>query len=159
MIDTTSVAGRRELRFETLDDMLADARQCASAARLHRLGNWSLGQALNHLAAWIDYPYLGYPPELVFTDDIKAQALAAKERFMNQPMDSGKRIPGSATGTYATVDVPTVIGLARLEAAATRLRSGPPTHPDPAFGMVTQEEWTAMNLRHAELHLGFFVPR
>lgn len=165
MIDTTQVHGRRTLRFDTLEAMLADARQCAAATRLERLGNWTVGQALNHLAAWIDYPLLGYPPELVFSEAIKAGAAAGKAKAMHEAMQPGERLPvaGLKAGTLATDDVPAAVGLAQLEAAAARLRaSGPhePTPlPDPYFGRITRGEWTEMSLRHAELHLSFFVVR
>src|SRR5262249_13164144 len=46
---TTKVTGRRELRFEALDDILADAGRL-SASHVRALGNWSLGQATGHLA-------------------------------------------------------------------------------------------------------------
>ncbi|MCC6361098.1 MAG: DUF1569 domain-containing protein [Phycisphaerales bacterium] len=163
MIDTTQVKNRRTLRFETLDQMLADARACAAAGRLKQLGNRSLGQALNHLAAWIEYPFVGYPPELSFPDEMKAGAAAAKQRLMDETMKPGERLPGIAAGTLAIDDVPTAVGLARLETAAARLAAGGPGDvlplPDPYFGPVTHHEWTEINLRHAELHLGFFVPQ
>jgi hypothetical protein len=157
MSNAAGPEGRRSLRFETIDDMLTDVRACAAGCELERLGTWSLGQALHHLAAWIDYSYVGYPPELVFTDAVKAQARAAKERIMHQPMKPGERIPGPVAGTYATEDVPLEVGLAELESAAGRLRSDAPVHPDPAFGLLTRQELTAMTLRHAELHLSFFA--
>lgn len=161
MIDTKTVQGRRVLRFETLDAVLTDARACAGASGLRRLGNWTLGQALNHLAAWIDYPFLGYPAELVFPEEVRAKARAALPRLMASPMEPAERITDNAAGTLATEVVPDAVGLARLEAAVWRLRSGAPDRPlpvpDPAFGVVTQHEWTQLNLRHAELHLSFFV--
>lgn len=163
MIDTAKVQGRRPLRFETIDQMLADARACVAAPGLARLGNWTIGQTLHHIAAWIDYPYMGYPPELVIPEAMKAQARAAKDSIMTSPMHPGERLPGLSEGTLATEVVPADIGLAQLEAAAIRLRSGPPHEltplPDPAFGVITNHEWTQMSLRHAELHLSFFVPR
>lgn len=157
MIDTTKVVGRRPLSFANLDAMLADARACVASPQLRPLGNWTLGQALNHLAAWIEYPYTGFPPELVFPESVKAQALAAKDRIMRDPMRPGDRLPGAEAGTFATEDASADHGLSRLEAAVALLRSAPPPHPDPAFGVVSQREWTEMNLRHAELHLSFFV--
>lgn len=162
MIDTTQVQNRRTLRFEALDDMLADARTCAAdAGRLRQLGNWSLGQALNHIAAWIEYPFVGYPPELSFPEEMKAGAAEAKTRLMHETMKPGERLPGIAAGTLAIEDVPTALGLARLEAAAARLNGLAPHEPlplpDPYFGRVTRHEWAEINLRHAELHLSFFV--
>jgi len=42
--------------------------------------------------------------------------------------------------------------VARLQATTKR-------YPSPAFGPLTLEEWDQLHLRHAELHLSFFVPR
>lgn len=153
----TTPPERRALRFHSTDDMLAEARRCAAPPRIRSLGNWSLGQALNHIAAWIDFPYTGYPAGLDFPEELKAQAAAVKHSILHEPMQPGMRLPGLPHGTLATEDVPVPIALARLEAAAARLR-GEPLHPDPFFGPVTAHEWTLMSLRHAELHLGFFLP-
>jgi hypothetical protein len=64
MINTKKVRDRRALRFETVDDVLRDAELLAEAARrgtLRATGNWTLGQALAHLATWINMPFDGYP--------------------------------------------------------------------------------------------------
>lgn len=141
--------------------MLVDARALAGALRVRRLGNWTLGQALNHIAAWIEFPYIGYPAELVIPDEMRANADAVKDRMMNATMAPGERLPGLEAGTLATEVVPTAIGLARLEAAARYLEEGDPAEPtpfpDPAFGVITRHEWTQISLRHAELHLSFYV--
>lgn len=161
MLDTSKIQHRRPLRFNSLDEMLADARTLAAAPNLKQLGNWTLGQALNHLAAWIDYPYLGYPPDLVIPEEMKANARAIKHKLMHEPMRPGEKLTDTPAGTFGTEVVPTDVGLAAIESAADRLRSGggDPPIPDPAFGPVTAHEWTLMTLRHAELHLSFFVPR
>jgi len=124
------------------------------------LGNWTIGQALNHLAAWIEFSYRGYPPELVLPEEVKVQACAAKARIMRDPMRPGERLPisGADAGTLATEVVPTDVGLARLESAVALLRTGEPTHADPAFGRLSAHDLTEMTLRHAELHLSFFIP-
>ena len=48
--------------------------------------------------------------------------------------------------------------LARLRTALERLKSEAPQAPNVIFGPLTHNEWIALNLRHAELHLGFQVP-
>jgi EAL domain-containing protein (putative c-di-GMP-specific phosphodiesterase class I) len=63
-VDTKSVPDRRTLRFETIDQALAEADRLADAdraGRLKPLGNWALGQTLGHLATWADYSYTGTP--------------------------------------------------------------------------------------------------
>lgn len=156
MLDTTKVQNRRTLHFNSFDEVLADARALAAAPSLKQLGNWTLGQALNHLAAWISYPYVGYPPDLIIPEEMKANARDIKHKLMYEPFTPGDRIPGPAAGTFGTEVVPTEVGLTRLESAAAHLRSGDPPIPDPAFGKLTAHEWTLMNLRHADLHLSFF---
>src|SRR5688572_24347585 len=59
-VDTTKVQGRRTLRFATLEEMLADAERLA-AGPSRTLGNWSLGQILDHLAVWLEFPLDGFP--------------------------------------------------------------------------------------------------
>ncbi len=157
MLDTTKVQNRRTLRFSSLDEMLAEARALAAAPNLKQIGNWTLGQALNHMAAWIDYPYLGYPPDLIIPEEMKANARAIKHKLMHEPFTPGEKVPGPSAGTFATEVVPTHIALPSLESAVKRLRAGDPPIPDPAFGKLTAHEWTLMHLRHAELHLSFFT--
>src|SRR5436305_13194827 len=50
-INTAKVAGRREVMYESLDDLLMDADRLVAAQQVTMLGNWSLGQMLAHLAA------------------------------------------------------------------------------------------------------------
>lgn len=154
---------RRHLRFETVDDMLADARALVAAPRVEQLGNWTLGQALNHIAAWIEFPFRGYPPELIAPPEMRANASAVKQQMMHEPMRAGERLPGLPAGTLATEIVPAKGGLAHLENAAKHLQSDDPSDPapfpDPGLGVVTRHEWTLMTLRHAELHLSFYRMR
>ena len=48
-VKTTPATQRRRLRFESLDEVLADAENLA-VLPTRQLGNWSLGQNLMHLA-------------------------------------------------------------------------------------------------------------
>jgi hypothetical protein len=48
--------------------------------------------------------------------------------------------------------------LPRLQRVMDRLKVEVPTIPNELFGPLTHEEWIAINLRHIELHLGFFIP-
>jgi hypothetical protein len=68
------------------------------------------------------------------------------------------RIPRVPGGTLATEPMSLEEGLARFRRVIERVKSEPPTAPSPALGPLTHEEAIALSLRHAELHLGFFVP-
>ena len=58
---------RRTLRFNSIDEALAEAERLVAAEREGRLqcvGSWKLGQTLGHLATWANFAFDGYPPEV-----------------------------------------------------------------------------------------------
>ncbi len=159
-VDTGKVAGRRVLRFASIDELMAEVERLAGserAGRLRRLGNWTLGQALGHLATWTEYGYTGVPLKVPFF--VKWIMKGRKQKFLNEPMRAGARIPRVKGGTLATDPIPLDDGLERMRRVMQRLKSEPPTKPSPLFGLLTHDESIAMALRHAEMHLGFFVPQ
>ena len=158
-VDTAKVVGRRLLRFESIDQMLAEADRLAEAERtgwLRRVGNWTLGQTLGHLACWAEYSYTGAPLKPPFF--IRWIMAFRKRRFLSEPMPAGVRIPRVEGGTLGTEPMPTEEALGRLRRVMQRLKSEAPTGPNGIFGPLTHDEWIALNLRHAELHLGFLIP-
>jgi hypothetical protein len=158
-VDTGKVAGRRLLRFESIDQMLAEVDRLAEAeraGRLRRLGNWTPGQVFGHLAAWAEYSYTGVPLRVPFF--IKWLVRLRRRKFLDGPMRAGGKIPGVAGGTLATESIPLEEALGRLRRVMERLKVEPPAAPNQLFGPLTHAEWIALNLRHAELHLGFLIP-
>ena len=51
------------------------------------------------------------------------------------------------------------LGMFQKDAIVRLLRDNDPAKPNPVFGPLTHEQWIQLNLRHAELHLGFLVPQ
>lgn len=159
-VDTKKVVGRRSLRFADLDECLAEVarlREAERAGRLRGLGNWTLGQTLGHLAAWIEYAYVGYPmkkPAWV----LRVLGPLMVGWLLKNPWPAGVRLPGAGAGTYGQEAMSTEAGEARLRGAFERLRRERATVPSPMFGLLPQEKLVLMHLRHAELHLGFWVP-
>jgi hypothetical protein len=150
-------ADRRRLRFERIDDVLAELDRLAAAdaaGTLTTSGRWTLGQSLNHLATWVDYCYDGVPMRTPWPARLIMRAL--KRPILTRPMRPGSRLPGVAGGTLATDVVPTVAALYHARRSYGRLRDAPPDRPHLAFGPMTAAEWTALHCRHAELHLSFF---
>ena len=159
-VDTGKVRTRRKLRFDTIDQVLAEVDRLVEAERagkLERLGNWTLGQTLGHLACWAEYAYSGIPMKTPLF--IRWILRSRKQKFIHEPMRAGVKIPGVPGGTLATDPVPLNEALERLQRVLARLRSEPPTLVHPIFGVLSHDEWIAINLRHAELHLGFHVPK
>ena len=158
-VDTGKVAERRMLRFESIDQAMAEVERLAQAdrdGRLKQLGNWTLGQTLGHLAAWTEYAYTGVPLKPPFF--IRWILRLRKHKFLYEPMQSGVKIPRVEGGTLATDPVPLDEGLDRFRRAMKRLKAEAPTAPSPILGHLTHEESIALTLRHAELHLGFLIP-
>lgn len=150
---------RRELRFESAAEVLAEAERIAAAERAGRLrrgGKWSPGQCFGHLAGWIDFCFDGYP--LVAPPDMAEKALARKPTALREGLRGGVHIPGIEGGTAAIEDMSLEDGLARLRTAWGRLQGGTPRFPHPFFGAMTYEEWMMLHLRHAELHMSYLHP-
>jgi hypothetical protein len=82
-----------------------------------------------------------------------------KNQFLNGSMPRGVRIPNVEGGTLGTRPCSTEDGLLRYRAAWERLRREPPTAPSSVLGRLTHEEGIKLNLRHAELHLGYLRER
>lgn len=157
-----STTERRKLRFESVDDALAEAGRLVEAERagtLDRLGNWSLGQALGHLATWANFAFDGYPSAVRAPWPVRMILRLMRGRILNEGMMSGVKIRGIPEGTVGLDSMDADEGLRRFRAAMERLRSTAPTLENPAFGPLTHEQWIQLNLRHAELHLGHLVPR
>jgi hypothetical protein len=158
-IDTSKVANRRKLHFDTIDQMLAEADRLAAAEKagqLKRLGNWTLGQALGHLAVWAEFGYEGNPP-LKVPFFIRWILRLQKKKFIRGPMPAGVRIPSVEGGTFGTEPMSVEEALPRLRRVMERVKTETPPFPSLALGKLTHEEAIAINLRHAELHLGFFT--
>ncbi len=159
----TKKSNRRPLRLATINDLFAEVDRLAAAERggqLRATGNWSLGQALGHIAGWASTPYDGYPPNMPKPPRLIAFLFKAlKGRFLKKGFPAGVRMKGVEAGSLFTEPLATDEGLARLRRAFERIRTTNPIHPNAVFGNLSREEIEQLNLRHAELHLGFFHPR
>jgi hypothetical protein len=156
-IDTRHIPERRSLRFNTIDEILADIDRLADAERLGQLqslGNWTLGQTLGHLSAWIGYVYDGIPIKIPWP--IRLLLRPMKRRMLYKQMRPGLKIPGVPGGTLGTEVIPTEEGVRRCREGLERLKREAPAKPHMFFGKMTHAEWTALQLRHAEVHLSLF---
>lgn len=158
IVDTAKVAEHRVLHFTSLDQVRAEVDRLVAAdaeGKLRCCGNWSLGQTLNHLAAWVEYSYTQPPMKTPWLVKVLIRLVVGKRRFIEQPMRRGVRIPGIAGGTLTTEPVSLEAGLVRYQAALDRIEREAPQKPNVLFGALTHEEWIKLQLRHAENHLGY----
>lgn len=146
----------RIVRFTSIDDLLQEADRLAAAERAGRLqccGTWTLGQIFGHLATWCSFAFDGSPLKVPFF--IRWIMKTQKKRFIRGPMPKGVRIPRVPGGTLGAEEIPLDDGLTQLKQQFQRLASEAPARPHNIFGPLRHDEWIAMNLRHAELHLGY----
>jgi hypothetical protein len=154
------VAEYRNLRFASIDDCTAEVRRILAAeaeGRLRAAGNWTPGQIMAHVAAWIEYGYEGYPigPPPFFVRWILRLRL---RKMLKQGMPRGVRIPGLKDGTVGMDQQPTAEAGGRLLRALKRLQDREEAGFDsPAFGPMSHDDRIQLNLRHAELHLGYLA--
>lgn len=163
IIDTGKVTDHRKLRFNTLDDLLAEVDRIVAAdqaGRLRRTGNWTAGQIFGHLAAWMNYSYEGYPKGRARPPwFIRVYLRMRKKSYMRDGMPRGVKIPGVEGGTFATEPLSTQEGAQRLRSVIQRAKKGEPAlHDSPAFGKMSEDDRITIQLRHAEAHLGFLKP-
>jgi hypothetical protein len=153
-VDTKSVPGRRNLHFESYDDILGDVRALA-ARPTRQLGNWSLGQICQHLAAGMDMAIDGPPFKPGWL--LRTIGPFIKKRMITRPMSPGFRFPKTAT-VLMPGNLDTAAGVAAIEKAVGRLRENRQRKPHVIFGAMTHEEWDQLEFRHCEMHLSFIVP-
>ncbi len=151
---------RRTLVFDNLDAAVADARHLMVAGYT-RAGNWSLGQACGHLAAWVRYLIDGFPP-IPLPVRVGLWALrntigkAKKAEYLAGKMPAGKP---TLSVTVPPADADDVAGVTEYEAAIERLKKfGGTPHPSPLLGLVTRDELERLTCVHAAHHLSFLIP-
>jgi hypothetical protein len=158
-VDTRS-SDHRTLRFNTVDECIAEVnriRDADGAGKLRVAGNWTPGQIMAHVASWINYAYDGFPvgaPPFFVRWFLRRRL----PKMLRDGMPRGARIPGVKDGTFGMDDISTPEAVERLLTALNRLQSAEVAKFDsPAFGALSHEDRIKLNLRHAELHLGFIA--
>ncbi len=148
----------RNLRFHSIEDLnheLNRILELHNAGTLATSGNWTPGQMMAHLASWIEYGYEGYPlkaPPWFIRWFLRLRL----PKMLEFGMPRGVKIPGIPGGTVGADEMPIELGIARLRKALQRLQDGEEAPYDsPAFGKMSHEDRIRLNLRHAELHLGY----
>lgn len=157
-VETGSVADRRAVRFASPEEALRDAEMLAAAeeaGRVRCVGNWTVGQALGHIAAWIEYSFDGYPLTAPSEMAERARPLL-RTRVLDGHLRAGFRVPGVEGGTAGIERVSAREGLGRLRRAWERLGRESPGREHPFFGAMERAEWVKLQLRHSELHQSFF---
>lgn len=156
-VNTAVVSGRRQLHFADFSQLLAEAEYVAHTPS-RTLGNWSVAQILNHLGDAANCPFDGY-------GGLRASWVARylvvpfiKNNVLTRPMSPGFQLPKTATALLPGEEISPADAYLKLEKALARFAVEHPTHAHPLLGELALQEWVALTLRHAEMHLSFVIP-
>jgi hypothetical protein len=160
-MSTETRPGRRELRFESLDDAVRDA-ETLLARGYDRAGNWDLAQVCDHLADWLTYPVAGFPraplPIRMMLGLVRMTlGRGMFEKYLKVGMPAGK--PTMPQSVHAAGEDPAA-AIMRLREAARRFTAHAGEYPpSPLFGKLTRDEALKLQLAHTAHHLSFLVPK
>jgi len=151
-VDTKHAPGRRDLHYDSFDELLADAEQLASGPH-KTIGNWTYGQILTHLAEGMRSTIDGFAFRAPLPMRIMAK-LFMKKRFLSKTLPAGFKTPKEFPQPD---DVPVDEGLDKLREVIERLKTTDQRAFHPFLGKLTRDESDRFQLRHAELHMSFVL--
>jgi len=154
-IRTSRVEDRRELSFESLDDILVDVQHLGAGGEPRSTGNWSPGQNVQHLARLMHLSIDGFGGRRLPKPIQWIIRLAMKNRIMRDGMKPGVNPPRKFDIMMPDPIVAWEDGVAELREGIERLNRERAEAESPVLGRLTHEEWITLHLRHAEMHLSF----
>lgn len=149
---------RRELHFDSFDDVIAEAELLASG-ETRVVGNHSFAEILHHLGLSFDTASgRATPPPAPFF--MKLMRPLIRMMVLNdKPLSPGVKLPARGESFFwprENFDVATEI--AYLKEAVAHYQNNGHLENHPFFGKLSREQSDSLNLRHSALHLGFVHP-
>ncbi len=155
-VDTKRVEGRRTLRFNSVDEIMADAEKLVSSPYTKVLGNWPLERLLSHLTRAMNNSIDGINAKAPFF--IRWIGGLLKGRILTKGMSPGRKLPKEIDAKFFPEVASPQEALEKMRLAVGRIHKEKMNAVHPVFGKLTHEEWLQLHLRHAELHLSFALP-
>ena len=148
---------RRQLHFDTIDEVVENAQQLASGD-VETTGKFTYGQILEHLARTLDV-VTGHIPGASVTFPMRMMARIMRPFILSRPMSPGFKLPATAQAVYWPSEaVDTSAALAHLKEAVERYKQNGPIPKHPVFGTMTRRQHDQLQCRHCALHLSFVHP-
>jgi hypothetical protein len=155
----TRTAPRRELRFQSFEDILADIERVQSAVdagRASTTGNWSVGENADHCARFIRAACDGFESKAPGVVRLIARALYFKKAMGDDPIPPGFKLPRQASALMPEAGISDSEGLDHLRKEVKRVLAGKEmTHPSPLFGPLSHRQWVIVQCKHCALHLSY----
>jgi hypothetical protein len=149
-------AALRSLRFESLEEIVVECERLA-ACECATTGDWTFAQILDHLARAYDMAIDGIDGRApwIIRAVVKVKLWTDPGFFFERRMRAGFRLPKSAVKLLPPDDVEVAAALEHLRRSIARFQTEAKRSSHPVLGTLTNEQWTKLHQRHAELHLGF----
>jgi hypothetical protein len=154
-VNTAKVQGRRQVKYSSYAELLADADRVA-AGPVKTLGNWSAGQIFQHLANAYLGSLDGY--EMKAPWYVRAGAWVLGRWLLSMRMPAGFKLPPDAARELVPPPTTTEEGLAALKKAVARLQAEPQRARHPVFGNLSNADYDRLHLNHASMHMSFLIP-
>jgi len=151
---------KKRLTFDDLDVAVAHARRLLDGG-YERRGNWSLGQACDHLATFTRFSLDGFPGRgLPGPAQFVLRKLVINDVMLSRPMP--RRMP-TLRSLVPPSDADDAAGVEAFAGACRRFterhEAGGPFADEPFFGQLSPDRWRQVHLLHDALHLGMLSPK
>jgi hypothetical protein len=144
------------VHYADLDELQADAERLAGV-KYRTLGKWTYPQILDHLSRTTVASIDGFGFQAPWIAR-KLIAPLMKNSFLTKPMRAGFQLPARAASIIPAADLSLPAAVEKLRSALARFKAEPQRAEHPFLGKLASQESTALQLRHAELHMSFVVP-
>jgi len=154
----TKTAPRRELHFDSMQQVLDDAESVTSQPH-ETTGNWSSGQIITHVGELIDVSLHGTDAKMPLPLRVMGRLL--RPWLLSRPIKPGLTIPKAMRPKFTPPpDVPLDQAMERFRVLCKQANEpGTMTHRSPLLGPMSHDDWVKMHCRHAELHFSFIQPK
>jgi Protein of unknown function (DUF1569) len=145
---------RRTLTFASMAEVMPEVDRLLAGHRT--VGNWSLGQICNHLAATIRLSVEGFPTRAPWVLRKTIMRYFRRRVLLDGWMPEGAPLAKRhepRPGLDARAEAEALRATIRLFAA----EAGPMAE-HPSFGKFSAEEWQRFHCIHCAHHLGFVLP-
>jgi hypothetical protein len=152
---------RRQLRFDSLDDIVRDAEHL-NAVGYDAAGKWDLAQVCGHLTEWLRFPMDGFPraPLPIRALFAVLRPVIGRKELLRAIAKNEMRSSATDPGTVPPPGGDPAAAVAKLKETVERAKAyAGEIRPSPFFGQMTRDEWFGLNRVHAAHHLSFLVPR
>ncbi len=150
----TKQVPRRSIHLASYDALVVEAQRLVENEATGT-GNWTLGEAIDHVAKGVAMSVEGSSLKAPLLMRIMGRMM--KNRAIAKGFGPGIKPPGIFAAAFAPE--PGVRGdeaLNRLRRDVGAAQQAPEGRASPMFGVMTNDQWEQFQCRHAELHFGFF---